>query len=1175
MAIQTVAALVAELDQSRVLPATQLDEVVRRLQPAYADPRDLARELLKRGWLTPFHVNQIFQGRGLDLVLGQYVLLERIGEGGMGQVYKARHQGLNRFVALKVIRKEWLNNPEALRRFDREIKAAAKLHHPNIVVAFDAAQVGDTHFIAMEYVEGVDLAKMVKQMGPLPIPQACDYIRQAALGLQHAFECGMVHRDIKPSNLLVTRVASGAAGLLGHWGTVKILDMGLARIPKPADGPQDATLTQAGAVVGTPDYIAPEQARDSHGVDYRADIYSLGCTFFNLLTAKVPFPGGTGMEKLFKHQLDAPPRIEQLRTDLPPALAKVVHKLMAKRPEDRYQQPAEIARALAPFIPPDSDSSMTPLPSRLAGRAVAPDREITEFLAPAASQQQRATQASRAEITPADGRHAPAAPPSSRKLAPAAPTLLSEPTRRRSRRWLAPILAVGILASVLGFVAFLSQRDGKPIAVAPTAPTGPGATKPAPDPTRTPLEQLDARGIPAVERIPDLPAEVVAVLGEHRLRNWGMVQFAAFSPTSSLLATLGADRNVRVWDTTTGQLKSVLTSETNTGFAVALAFTADGRVLALYRPMQGAAAGSLLTWQAATGKPSPSPTLPAGHDFVQLAPDGKTAVVVDLAPAGERPRQYFLWDLAENRSRAVLALLDGSMLHYSANGQWLVMITRVMGTNSLLSFWDVAAAKPIRKVTLDQPVYTGVAIHPAGQSFAFSNAKQLECWTLSADKSERLWSTPATGVIVRSPAFTADGKTLLASQYVGLGTSYTEELGSWDAATGKEQAVIPKAAASVAVIAPSPDGQLLALINYGPRVILWDVAAGKERFPMTIGHKGSILGIAFAKNPRRLVSAGGLGTDYNVKLWDLASGKEERTFPEAPLSGPALSLASDGRIVLQRTADAILARDLDTGAEVGRIAGLRFTMVQATFSPNGKLVALYGGADTNLRLYELPALKPRATLSAPAGIPFFSVAFSGDGQTMATGDHRGGIHLWDTASGTERKLAQPLALPKANFTHVALSRDGRALAAISDVGIKAWNLETGAERLDAAFPTKNPRFLFFLQFTPQGDTLIASNMNQVRVYNLTTLQERTLYKGATDQENVSCLTLAPDGKTLAAVDPGHRLLTWDLATGKQTRRIALPGPINQLGFAPDGKHLATGNLNGTVYILRLPTPVNP
>src|SRR6266508_1377402 len=212
--------LIESLRGGGLLEPQQLEELGRLPEARNPDARALARVLLQRGWLTRFQVTLAAQGRAKELEVGPYLLLDRLGEGGMGQVFKARHRHMDRVVALKIIRKEKLASADAVKRFYQEVQAAARLHHPNIVLAYDAGQAGSTHFLSMELVEGTDLAKLVKDKGPLPVPKACDYVRQAALGLQHAHDKGMVHRDVKPSNLLLT--AQGEV--------VKVLDLGLARL---------------------------------------------------------------------------------------------------------------------------------------------------------------------------------------------------------------------------------------------------------------------------------------------------------------------------------------------------------------------------------------------------------------------------------------------------------------------------------------------------------------------------------------------------------------------------------------------------------------------------------------------------------------------------------------------------------------------------------------------------------------------------------------------------------------------------------------------------------------------------------------------------------------------------------------------------------------------------------
>jgi serine/threonine-protein kinase len=348
MATNRVAGLIDHLGETQLLPPAQLEEIKRNPLAQVADPRPLAQELVQRNWLTRFQVDRLLQGNGKELVLGPYHLLDQLGEGAMGQVFKARHERMDRVVALKVIRQDRLANPEAVRRFCQEVKAAAQLCHPNIVLAYDAGQIGPTLYFAMEYVEGTDLARLVEQSGPLPVRQACEYIRQAACGLVHAHEKGLVHRDIKPGNLLL---ASGGrqpgvppgANASGAPGTVKILDLGLARLGGAAAKDR---LTRLGTVVGTPYFMSPEQASDSHAVDIRSDLYSLGCTLYFLLAGKPPFQGESATDVMLMHQVEPPPPLDEVRADVPSRLWAIIAKLLAKKPQDRYQTAAELIDAL-------------------------------------------------------------------------------------------------------------------------------------------------------------------------------------------------------------------------------------------------------------------------------------------------------------------------------------------------------------------------------------------------------------------------------------------------------------------------------------------------------------------------------------------------------------------------------------------------------------------------------------------------------------------------------------------------------------------------------------------------------------------------------------------------------------------------------------------------------------
>jgi serine/threonine-protein kinase len=353
------------LKQQSILEDAQLEEAARDLAPACDVPEKLADQLVSRAWLTRFQAEQLLTRASNKLVIGQYLLLDRLGEGGMGQVFKALHRRLNRIVALKVIRSQCITSDStAVARFQREAQAAARLNHPNIVTLYDANEVDGVHFLAMEYVAGLDLARVVQEFGRLSLADAVEFLRQGAQGLQHAFEMGMVHRDIKPSNFLVMEphasknLEAGAAsppdshrtnekgGSSLKGCTIKILDMGLVRLIDP-DGAQNTGLTREGVVFGTPDYMAPEQARDARTADIRSDLYSLGCTLYYLLAGRPPFAEGTALEKLLMHQMDQPTSIEKLRPEVPIRVVAILDKLMAKRPEHRYQVPTEVLDDLA------------------------------------------------------------------------------------------------------------------------------------------------------------------------------------------------------------------------------------------------------------------------------------------------------------------------------------------------------------------------------------------------------------------------------------------------------------------------------------------------------------------------------------------------------------------------------------------------------------------------------------------------------------------------------------------------------------------------------------------------------------------------------------------------------------------------------------------------------------
>jgi serine/threonine protein kinase len=495
MVLTTVDVLLDALRETNLLRAEQIRQLISEIAPKFTETQELAKHLVRIGWITLYQAKKLLSGHGHELIIGHYVILDKLGEGGMGKVYKAKQLRLSRIVALKVIRPNLLKNELALKRFQREAKAAAQLSHPNIVRLFDADQVGDRHFLAMEYVEGTDLATVAKVEGRLVVARTCSYIRQSALGLQHAHDLGLVHRDIKPSNLLVT--AANAANKT-PGGVVKILDMGLARATDANSGNDSAltALTQDGAVIGTPDFMSPEQAKNSSTVDGRSDLYSLGCTFYYLLVGHAPFRQGSTLEKLLQHQMDPPPHVQLLRPDIPDEVAAILHTLLAKSPEDRFQSGTALATALEPWSIFDakdqarkSSMQLSPPPALLVTTPVT-------------------------ETDPFNFNDLEIPQPPRARAREATETATIDAPRKKRQLWWIPAVAAGIilaLVTVLAIKQFGKSKESAGSAPSPAAKEEPPKKDKEPTPV---VKKNDHEGIDAY-----LPAdtELVAILNVQQL----------------------------------------------------------------------------------------------------------------------------------------------------------------------------------------------------------------------------------------------------------------------------------------------------------------------------------------------------------------------------------------------------------------------------------------------------------------------------------------------------------------------------------------------------------------------------------------------------------------------------------------------------------------------------------
>lgn len=757
--VASTADFVAALQEHQLLEAAQLQEVMESLQLQFEEPAALGRAIAERGWLTSYQSEQILKGKAADLVFGPYRILELLGEGGMGQVFKALHRRLFRIVALKVIRQDRLSkDPEVVKRFQREAQAAAQLSHPNVVLIYDADQIDQTHFLTMEYVEGVDLAQLVKQSGPLPVAQACEYMRQSALGLQHAHERGLIHRDIKPSNLLVTHVApksylKEAANANGApntpaaplTGIVKILDMGLARVSNPTSPSTGTSFhTEAGVVMGTPDFIAPEQARNPRGVDHRADLYSLGCTFYFLLTGRPPFVEGSAIEKMLSHQMDEPEPVEDLRPDVPAYVAGVIRRLMAKRPADRYNSAEEVAEALAaPSGPSTTPSVHLPPPVPL----------------PSSSGEDQSTAVVRVSPVPLDK-----AKETPHNLTPVTlPDSVKKEAERRD--------------------AVEAERDSSADARR--------------DSTDARRDSTEARRDSAeVRKDAGDGAKQIALLRGHR--SW--VLSTSFSMDRNLLASGGVDGSIRLWGFSSSVPKERSASQPHGADVRAVAISPDGKYLA---SGSGALDGTVVLWsigesglelhkrlsghqaaiEALIFTPDSKVLASAGADRVvrlwevagtdarergsfkghlgtvqalAVSPDGKTFAsgghdsVVRLWAPGK------LW----NTEQAVLSGHYGNLmtLAFSHDGKSLASA----GSDTAILLWDAAGGADRRPRAILEGHQSAIRLllFTPGENklFSVSDRGRTILWDLDTNKPEREW--PPAGMMVCSASMTFDGRYL-------------------------------------------------------------------------------------------------------------------------------------------------------------------------------------------------------------------------------------------------------------------------------------------------------------------------------------------------------------------------------------------------------------------------------
>ena len=681
------------LRQSGLLSAERLDAQVRRsaAEGPPEDARELAARFVRDGLLTSYQADQLLLGQWQSLLIaGKYVVLAPLGVGGMGQVFLTEHVVMRRRSAVKVLPARLMADPAAVERFNREARAIAALDHPNIVRAYDIDTANDLHFLVMEYVDGVSLQELVKRCGPVEPAAAANYIAQAALGLQHAHEAGWVHRDVKPANLLLDRA-----------GTVKVLDLGLARLlaedGEPLTGHLDA--------LGTADYLAPEQGIDCHGVDIRADIYSLGATLYFLLTGKPPFSEGTPAQRVLWHQTRMPRPVRELRPEAPAGLAAVLDRMLAKDPADRYSEPAAVAQALDPWTP-----GLFPPPPEMAPSWAGAARSDSQ------SSWARHAGLLGSKLTPAPGRR-PAAVPVAGETADIgfAGTMNQPATKKKLRRRRSPIIGGGLAAVALvtaGAIAFWPKQSAPVGSVANEKPT---------------------------ERV---------VEAQHFIGHEDWIENLAFTPDGKRLITGSKDKTARVWDVATGQVLHVLKGHTDTVRGVAA--LPDNR-----RVATASWDGSIRLWDLDSGDELwKIPSRTGQVWWVACDPAGKR-----LVTAG-KDRSIHIWDVETGRALQRLPVTGLGHLNTATAALFLPDGQRVVSASKdhMIRVWNLATQTSREPLVLPKMIYR-ISLSPNGRWVLFGCDHAFCRW----DPDGELHRTPVPGSDgVESAVALPDGRVVLA-----------------------------------------------------------------------------------------------------------------------------------------------------------------------------------------------------------------------------------------------------------------------------------------------------------------------------------------------------------------------------------------------------------------------------